>query len=73
MTVRNNDAVAHTASVTAALYDANDQAIMTSSSELLSVEPGDTIVLGDTGEVSRELAQRGSYWTITVRWVGGER
>ena len=68
-TVRNNDIVAHTASATATLYDVNGQAIETSSSELLEVAPGTMIALGGTAEVSRELAESGDYWTITVRWV----
>ena len=70
VTVRNNDTIPHTASVTAALYDAEGTALVTSSSELLEVAPGVSIVLGGVGNVSRELAQRGDYWTTTVRWIG---
>ena len=69
VTVGNNDVVAHTASATATLYDINEQAIATASSELVVVEPGARLALGGTSEVSRQIAEFGSYWTITVRWV----
>ena len=71
VTVRNNDIVPHTAGATATLYDQDGDALYVSSSETVAVAPGGTITLGGTGDVSRELAERGDYWTITIAWVGG--
>ena len=72
VTVQNNDLVAHTVSVTARLYDAAGNALKVDSSELLPVQPGETIVISNTSEVSRQMAQQGDYWTISAVWVDRE-
>jgi hypothetical protein len=68
--VRNNNAVARTARATATLYDAGGSPLFTQEATG-AIPAGATVTLGESGELSRAIAQRGDHWTVTVAWVIG--